>query len=298
MQVALGSRTRASTGIVFSRRVTPLLTALVALVASAVLASTAGAADSVFWGNNSLSTIARTNLDGTGSGSGLSTSGATIGNPTGVAIDPAANKIYWVSAGANKISEANLDGTGEGHDLSTSGASIGAPDFPALLKVPAGMGAPAISGGSSLDSTLSCSKGSWAADLLGSFVYRAPRSFSYSWSDSGTTISGATQSSITADSPGSYRCQVTADNAAGSASQTSPAHTIEASATHALAESECVVPKLRGKKLKRVKKALRNADCSLGKVRPRGKKSGRVKKQHPNAGKVVPAGTKVNVKLG
>ncbi|HEX3562697.1 MAG TPA: PASTA domain-containing protein [Solirubrobacterales bacterium] len=58
----------------------------------------------------------------------------------------------------------------------------------------------------------------------------------------------------------------------------------------------CVVPKLKGKKLKRAKKKLRNGDCRIGKVK--GDKSGKVKKQNPKPGAVLTAGSSVNVKLG
>ncbi len=60
----------------------------------------------------------------------------------------------------------------------------------------------------------------------------------------------------------------------------------------------CVVPKLKGKKLKAAKKALKKAHCSLGKVKPQGTKTGKVKKQKPKGGAVLPAGSKVNIKLG
>jgi hypothetical protein len=58
----------------------------------------------------------------------------------------------------------------------------------------------------------------------------------------------------------------------------------------------CVVPKVKGKKLKRAKKRLRNADCRLGKVK--GEKGGKVKKQKPKPGTVLPVDSKVKVTLG
>jgi hypothetical protein len=60
----------------------------------------------------------------------------------------------------------------------------------------------------------------------------------------------------------------------------------------------CVVPKLKGKKLKAARRALKRAHCRLGKVRPKGQKKGRVKRQSRRPGKVLLAGTKVNVRLG
>jgi hypothetical protein len=64
------------------------------------------------------------------------------------------------------------------------------------------------------------------------------------------------------------------------------------------AATQCVVPKLKGKTLKAAKKALKAADCRLGTVRPKGQKTGKVKKQSPKAGTVLPAGSKVKVTLG
>jgi hypothetical protein len=63
----------------------------------------------------------------------------------------------------------------------------------------------------------------------------------------------------------------------------------------------CKVPNLRGKKLKVARTKLVAADCKLGKVKKKGKvtaKSGKVKKQGAKPGKILVAGTKVNVTLG
>lgn len=60
----------------------------------------------------------------------------------------------------------------------------------------------------------------------------------------------------------------------------------------------CVVPKLKGKKLKPGKTALRRGDCKLGTVKHRKGKSSKVIKQNPKPGKVLTPGTKVNVTLG
>ncbi len=60
----------------------------------------------------------------------------------------------------------------------------------------------------------------------------------------------------------------------------------------------CVVPKLKGKKLKVAKKALLKADCQLGKVKVHKSKSAKVKKQSAKPVAMLPLGAKVNVKLG
>jgi hypothetical protein len=62
----------------------------------------------------------------------------------------------------------------------------------------------------------------------------------------------------------------------------------------------CTVPKLKGKKLKASKKKLKKADCKAGKVKKRkGAKaaSGKVVKQSPKPGTILPPGAKVKVTL-
>jgi hypothetical protein len=72
---------------------------------------------------------------------------------------------------------------------------------------------------------------------------------------------------------------------------------------NATVESNCIVPKLKGKKLGAAKKALKKAGCKLGKVKkPKSKKAAKkakyVKKQKPGAKSEVPGGTKVNLTMG
>ena len=130
-----------------------------------------------------------------------------------------------------KISYANLDGSG-GADLTTAGATVNGPSYPAIVKAPVGTGAPRIT---ATAQGLSCSPGSWAADLVASFVFRSPASFAYRWSSGATVIPGATSSTYapvtTQQFPpvaAEYRCAVTATNPAGSATQTSAPHLINA----------------------------------------------------------------------
>jgi IPT/TIG domain-containing protein/PASTA domain-containing protein len=63
----------------------------------------------------------------------------------------------------------------------------------------------------------------------------------------------------------------------------------------------CVVPRLKKNKLGAAKTRLRNAGCKPGVVKKLGEataKTGVVKSQNPPAGKILPPGSKVNVKLG
>jgi DNA-binding beta-propeller fold protein YncE len=179
----------------------------------------------IYWANFETNKISFANLDGTGGGD-LNTSGATTASPEGVALDPGAGRIYWGNPGG-KISFARLDGTGGG-DLNTFGATGNFSVFPALLETPSATGTPAITGGSSVGSSLSCSNGSWASDALPELLYRAPRTFAYQWSLNGSNIAGASGSSVTAAAPGEYRCRVTAENQAGPSSQSSAGHTVVA----------------------------------------------------------------------
>jgi DNA-binding beta-propeller fold protein YncE len=179
----------------------------------------------IYWTNRGDSKISFARLDNTGGGGTLTIVGATVNDPIGIAIDPVAGKIYWANYGGNNVSFANLDGT-SGGTLLTAGATTMGPTFPVLLRAPIAAGAPQVSWGSTTGSVLSCSPGAWAPDLLGSFLYRVPQSFAYQWNANGTDIPGATASSYTPTSPGSYGCRVTATNVAGRAMQTSAAFSV------------------------------------------------------------------------
>lgn len=152
-----------------------------------------------------------------------------MGAPVGVAIDPARGRIYWANFNSWKISFAKLDGTGGGGQLPTTGAILNKPMYPSILLGTAGAGTPAISGGSAPGAALTCSTGSWAPDQVGALLYRAPQTFACSWTRDGSPIAGS-GNSIRADAPGSYACEVTATNFAGSAAQTSAARAVIANA--------------------------------------------------------------------
>jgi hypothetical protein len=155
----------------------------------------------------------------------LETAGATVQGPWGVAIDPEAGRVYWANNTGGSLASAKLDGSGGGA-FATPGATVSGPAFPILLKTPVGTGAPSIGGGSTVGTMLSCSQGSWAADLVGALLYRAPSTFAFQWSLDGKEIVGATSASVTAASPGLYTCRVTGANRAGSSAQTSAPHRV------------------------------------------------------------------------
>jgi hypothetical protein len=155
---------------------------------------------------------------------------AVVSEPGGVAIDPTSGTVYWTNGtGAARVSFARADGMSSGNLVmgAPNGSSAGAP---ALLFSPRPSVSPLVSGGSVAGSVLSCTQGSWAPDFVASFLYQAPQSFAYQWSRDGTDIPGATESTVTAGSAGSYRCRVTARDHGGATDQTSQAHGVLAAA--------------------------------------------------------------------
>lgn len=187
------------------------------------------AGNRIYWTNYATNSISYANLTGGGAGN-LTITGVTVAAPIGIAIDHAAGKIYWANHGANAIAYANLDGS-DAHALATPGANpegenASAPMYLALEEPPEGTVAPTITGSGTPGSVLSCSRGSWAADVPGAFLYRTPQSYGYQWTVDGTDIAGATASTFTAATTGGYACRVTASDAAGPASQTSAVHKV------------------------------------------------------------------------
>jgi hypothetical protein len=96
-------------------------------------ASGAFAADTLYWANGRVtlnqpggSGISSANLDGSGGGQDLTTTGAQVNGPGGTAIDSATGRIYWPNSQADTISWASLDGSGGGN-LSTAGAEVDLP---------------------------------------------------------------------------------------------------------------------------------------------------------------------------
>jgi DNA-binding beta-propeller fold protein YncE len=184
----------------------------------------------VYWANTDDNTIQFAKTDDSGVGDKLAVGNAAVSEPGGVAIDPTSGTVYWTNGiGAARVSFARADGMSSG-DLvmgAPNGSSAGAP---ALLLSPRPSAPPLVTGGAVAGSVLSCTEGSWAPDFVASFLYQAPQGFAYQWSRDGTDIPGATQSTVTAGSAGSYRCRVTARNHAGATDQTSEAHGVLAAA--------------------------------------------------------------------
>jgi DNA-binding beta-propeller fold protein YncE len=112
--------------------VRPLATLLACVVVCVLGARSAppALADAVYWANSAGQRLSFANL-GDSTGGDLSTSGATVATPSGVALDLAADRIYWANRAGNKISFASLGGGGGG-DLVTTGATVSGPSGVAI----------------------------------------------------------------------------------------------------------------------------------------------------------------------
>jgi 6-phosphogluconolactonase (cycloisomerase 2 family) len=179
----------------------------------------------LFWASVYGGKISYARLDNTGGGGDINTAPITVSSPVGVSVDTEGGRVYWGNFGSSTLAFARLDNSGGG-TVSTSGATANGVSWPALLKTPVGAGAPTISGRSVAGSGLSCSLGTWATDILPSFLFRAPGSFAFRWSRDGTELPGATANTLAATVAGAYRCTSVASNPAGNASQTSAAHVV------------------------------------------------------------------------
>ncbi|HEU4707031.1 MAG TPA: hypothetical protein VFS64_07590 [Solirubrobacterales bacterium] len=196
----------------------------------------------LYWLDNSNEKVGFASLAPGGNGGEVNLAGATFGkdnifnNPYGLAFDPSIGRVYWgnydqripvtTTPNLNAIGYVNLAGGVGG--ISPVSAPVNGPQDPVIIKSPSGTGVPTITRSTATPAALSCSTGSWAADYPGSFVYQAPRTYAYQWLLNGAPISGATASTLTAATQGSYTCTVTAANQSGSAGQTSAAVTVKA----------------------------------------------------------------------
>jgi hypothetical protein len=120
---------------------------------------------------------------------------------------------------------------------------------------------------------------------------------------SGVSFGGVAATGVTVNSEGQLTAVAPAAKKAGAVdvTVTTVAGTTPVSTVDKFTYKACVVPQLKGKKLKAAKKKLRKAGCKAGKVQRRKgvtAKSAKVVKQSKKPGKQFAPGTKVNVTLG
>jgi hypothetical protein len=141
-------------------------------------------------------------------------------NPRGVAVDPDAGRVYWSAygGGGDALRSAPMAGGGPIIDLHTG---LNGPYELSILKAPAPIGTPAVSGSGQIGQELTCSDIDWENEGVSTRVYNGPESEARQWLRDGAAIPGATGTAFTPTGGGSYACGETATNAAGSTSQTS-----------------------------------------------------------------------------
>jgi DNA-binding beta-propeller fold protein YncE len=170
------------------------------------------AQDRIYWTEANGSAIHYAPLGGGASGV-LAVGSAPISGPRGLAIDPEAGKIYRANLGGS-IGVAALDGSG-GSQLDTTGATISGPTYPVVFETPKAATAPTVGGSATVGSTLTGTPGTWKGDLVESFLYRAPERTSVGWTLNGTTLNGATGTTLVANQGGTYACEGIATDGAG-----------------------------------------------------------------------------------
>jgi hypothetical protein len=124
---------------------------------------------------------------------------------------------------------------------------------------PTGTGPPQLSRDGGTPKALTCTEGTWAADVPEARFHRGPRSFEYQWLRDGVDVPGATQATFTPTITGSYACRVTAVNAAGGTGQTSNAVQVNVPQP-GIAVAAGVAPVKRGKALLRLR-CVGDTDC-------------------------------------
>jgi hypothetical protein len=261
------------------------------------------AGNRIYWLDTSNEKVGFASLGG-GGGGDVNMTGSVFKSPYGLAFDPALGRFYWANYNSGTtektgaIGFVGLGGGGGGINFTT--APVHGPQDPVILKSPNGTGAPVATRSTKSRSSLECSSGSWAADYPGSFVYQAPRSLAYQWTRNGTAISGATATTFSAKSAGSYACAVTATNQTGTASQASAAVKVNAAKVKLNVKKKVTVKaggvakfkikavnqgdiqsgkaKVCVKVPKKAKADLKAPKCkTLGKLKGRGKKGGPLK---------------------
>jgi DNA-binding beta-propeller fold protein YncE len=177
----------------------------------------------VYWANNTGNSLGYASANG-GEG-GEPQLNLAVTQPVGVAIDPLNQVLYWGNWGSvedfQRLGVANLAGCCT-TPLSIGSATQSDPSFPAILRSPSMAEFPKVEGRHRPGSTLTCSPGQWRGDQVESFYYRAPQGFAYQWLRNLKPIPGETSPTIAANKVGTYNCQVTASNFAGSDVEQSP----------------------------------------------------------------------------
>jgi hypothetical protein len=116
----------------------------------------------------------------------------------------------------------------------------------------------------------------------------------------GVSFGSVPASGFTVDSEGQITAQAPASKTLSKVPVTVTTVAGTATSAQTFRYEGCLVPKLKGKGLKAAKKKARTKDCKIGKVKKLAgatAKSGKVVKQSPPPGKVLPPGSKIKLTL-
>ena len=208
-----------------------------------------GAAQRIYWANDTApGAISAANLDGSNSVE-VDRRGLEMEGNYGVALDPEAGRIYTALFAGNELSFLNTNGSG-GATLPFDLPKESGPNYPTIYKEPKATSAATLSVRPPptprfkrkhrpsplpklIGSSLSCSGGSFAPDLVEAHLYRAPVTIVDVLTRDGAQVKSfgvfnhglptqALSEEFIANEVGNYRCQSIGTNIAGTASQTSP----------------------------------------------------------------------------
>ncbi|MFN3219774.1 MAG: hypothetical protein ACE367_25080 [Acidimicrobiales bacterium] len=185
--------------------------------------------DRVYWTNATTDSIASATLAGGDARTELDAMDGVPDAPFGLAIDEENRSLYWAGFSTpSTIARTTLDdgGGAAGVQVLTtddvSPATLIGPYAVAVLRRPVSAAPPVVTGAEQY----TCSTGTWETDRPGANLYRGPTIYGYQWLLDGNPIAGATAELHVPAESGEYRCQVTAINHAGEATQLSEAATV------------------------------------------------------------------------
>ena len=205
------------------------------------------AAGRMYWPNDNPGIISGADLDGSDAAD-IDNRGLKIYGPYGIAFDPESGRAYTGNFAGNDLTYLGVDGSGGATVPVTLPKQTG-PNSPVLLKTPRSASPPTVRASAEIviadgrrpgkngkkgkkfsfsrqaGLTLSCTRGSWAPDLVEARLYRAPVSTQIQWTRDGAPIPGAASELFQTRDVGTYGCRETAVNTAGTEARSSALET-------------------------------------------------------------------------
>jgi hypothetical protein len=210
------------------------------------------AAQKVYWANDTVpGSISVANLDGSGSAEIPKTGVSLDSGPYGLAVDPEAARAYTAMFAGDRLTFLGTGGSG-GVNMPIFVPKGSGPNFPVIYKEPKATSPVEINASAPpapkfvkkkkrkapsplpklIGSTISCSGGGFAPDLVEAHLYRGPVRITHAITRDGQEFSkfvtglgpepGILRPPPKAAEVGNYRCQLSGTNIAGTTTVTSP----------------------------------------------------------------------------